>query len=431
VPSVEFVVQNHLCHGCGICYAVCPKSAIHMENNREVGHFVPTVDENCINCKLCLKVCPGYNLDIENLNKTVFNSQPDNVKVGAIAQTYVGYSNDNTIRFNSASGGLITQILSTLIEEHQIDGALVTSMNPLNPIEPMAILASTKEEIIEASRSKYCPVTLAEAFKKIVTTKGKYAVVGLPCHIHGIRKAEQQIPFLKERIVLHLGLLCSHMVGFTGIHFLLKKQGVMVSDIVEMQYRGRGWPGSMLIKLKNGTEKTIPLTTGWFSYWPMFSSYFFTPIRCLMCPDQMAEFADISFGDAWLPEYSSEKVGRSIIISKNEFSNDIIKNMIKNRKLDLKQISVEKIEKSQNSNLVFKKNDLGTRLAILSSKKYKTPIFNPKLKNNLSFFSIFRTFLVLNSVNLSKKSLFKRIGIYVPFPIFRLYSGCFKYLYKI
>jgi hypothetical protein len=105
--------------------------------------------------------------------------------------------------------------------------------------------------------------------------------------------------------------------------------------------------------------------------------------------------------------------------------------MINKGQLDLRYIPIEKIEKSQQSNLVFKKIDLGARMAILSVKKYKTPIFNPKLKTKLSPLSVIRTLLVLNSVNLSKMSLFKRIGLYIPFPLFRLYSGCFKYLYKI
>jgi len=431
LPNVGIVVKNHLCHGCGTCYAVCPKLAIHMENNDEEGHFIPIVNESCNNCNLCLKVCPGYDLDIEGLNKKVFKTQPENEKVGIFTHCYVGYSSDENIRFNSASGGLITQILTTLLEEKKIDGALVTSMNPSNPLEPMAILATTKEEIIEAARSKYCPVTLAEALRTIVTSDGRYAIVGLPCHIHGIRKAEQYIPHLRERVVLHLGLLCSHMVSFPGIQFLLEKKGVDPSSVVEMQYRGRGWPGSMSIKIKNKREKIIPLTTGWFSYWPMFSCYFFTPIRCMMCPDQMAELADISFGDAWLPEYNSDKIGRSLIVSKNNFSDNLLKDIVKNGRLNLRYIPVEKIEQSQQSNLVFKKVDLGTRMAILSAQKYKTPIFKPRPKVGLSPVSVFRTFLVLSSVNLSKISFFKRIGLYVPFPFFKLYSGCFKYLYKI
>ncbi len=429
--NVDVVVNKRLCHGCGTCFAVCPKSAIEMKYNVEAGHFTPVVNENCINCSLCLKVCPGYELDVEALNSVISKTQSENSNVGVFTDCYVGYSTNPDIRFDSASGGLITQILVTLLDEKKITGALVTSMNPADPMIPMAILATSKEEIIEASRSKYCPVTLADALKIMMKTDGRFAVVGLPCHIHGLRKAEQHFPQLREKVVLRLGLLCSHMVGFPGIEFLLSKKGISSSNLIQMQYRGRGWPGSMLIKTKNKEDQIIPLVTGWNSYWPIFSSYFFTPIRCMMCPDQMAEFADMSFGDAWLPEYNSDKIGQSVVISKNTSSDKILREMTRNGQLSLRQISVHKIEKSQQPNLVFKKIDIGVRMAILSTYNQNVPILNPQPEVNLSFISVIRTLLVLNTFFLSKKKFFRRIGIYIPLPLFRLYSGCFKYLYKI
>lgn len=429
--NVDIVVKKCLCHGCGTCYAVCQKNAIDMKYNEEAGHFTPVINENCINCSLCLKVCPGYELDVERLDNVISKTQPENSNVGVFTDCYVGYSTNPDIRFDSASGGLITQILVTLLEEKMITGALVTSMNPTDPMVPMAILATSKEEIIEASKSKYCPVTLADALKLVMKTDGRYAVVGLPCHIHGLRKAEQQFPQLRKKVVIRLGLLCSHMVGFPGIEFLLSKIGTSHSSLAKMQYRGRGWPGSMLIKNKNREVKIIPLVTGWNSYWPIFSSYFFTPIRCMMCPDQMAELADMSFGDAWLPAYFSDKIGQSIVISKNYFSDNILREMTRKGQINLRQLPVHEIEKSQQPNLVFKKIDIGARIALLSKYNQNVPILNPQPKVNLSFISVLRTLLVLNSYWLSNKTIFRRIGVYIPFPLFRLYSGCFKYLYKI
>jgi len=46
------------CCGCTACYAVCPKSAITMEEDEE-GFLYPKIDaEKCVRCHLCLKVCP-------------------------------------------------------------------------------------------------------------------------------------------------------------------------------------------------------------------------------------------------------------------------------------------------------------------------------------------------------------------------------------
>ena len=46
------------CCGCTACYAICPKSAIHMEEVEE-GFEYPRINEDqCVRCHMCLKVCP-------------------------------------------------------------------------------------------------------------------------------------------------------------------------------------------------------------------------------------------------------------------------------------------------------------------------------------------------------------------------------------
>jgi len=74
-------------------------------------------------------------------------------------------------------------------------------MKKENPLEPEPFIARTKEEIIEASKSKYCPVPANIALKEIMDSKSgeKFAVVGLPCHIQGIRKFEEVNKILKEK----------------------------------------------------------------------------------------------------------------------------------------------------------------------------------------------------------------------------------------
>jgi coenzyme F420 hydrogenase subunit beta len=394
------------------------------------GHFIPKVNENCVDCNLCIKVCPGYEMDFDDVCK-ISNELNNNINVGCYSKCYVGYSSDTNIRYNSASGGLITQILCYLLDEKRIDGALVTTMDPNNPLEPLAFLAFTKDEIVKASKSKYCPVSLADGFKQIMQREGKFAVVGLPCHIHGLRKAEALLPKLKGKIMLRLGLLCSHMVSFHGVNFILNKIGVSPSNVAEINYRGEGWPGFMSIKTRKGKSVKLPLIGSWFSYWPVFSSYLFTPKRCLMCPDQMAELADAAFGDAWLPEFRNDKVGRSIIISKSTIVDEILAQMSLEKKIALKNIPVEKIERSQESNIIFKKVDIGTRFAYLSSKNQKIPVYHPTFKFKMSFISLIRTMFVLTSVNLSENRLFQKIGVKLPLPFFRLYFGFFKFLYKI
>lgn len=46
------------CCGCTACYAICPKSAISMQQD-DKGFEYPVINASlCIYCEMCLKVCP-------------------------------------------------------------------------------------------------------------------------------------------------------------------------------------------------------------------------------------------------------------------------------------------------------------------------------------------------------------------------------------
>lgn len=46
------------CCGCSACFAICPVSAIKMEEDSD-GFEYPKIDENiCIKCYKCKKICP-------------------------------------------------------------------------------------------------------------------------------------------------------------------------------------------------------------------------------------------------------------------------------------------------------------------------------------------------------------------------------------
>lgn len=427
LDNITEVVRNGLCVGCGTCAGVCPSEAISMRITK--GLFLPDVDLNkCTFCRLCIKCCPGCSLDFRKFNSEIFGRQPKDHKVGNYINCYVGYSNNKEIRFDSSSGGIATQLLVFALEKGIIDGALVTRMRGDRPLEPAPFIARTKEDIISASKSKYCPVPSNEALECIIKEKGRFAVVGLPCHIHGVRKAEMNVKALKEKIVLHIGIMCSHTVGFSGTELLLKKLRTSRERVSEIAYRGSGWPGSMLVKLKNGSGFSVPYAGGWTAYEPIFSSFFFTPARCLMCPDETNELADISLGDAWLSELKNDKNGQSIVVARTKHGEDILNLACDTGVVFLKPIRSEKVRRAQSEPLKFKKDDLETRLALIEHSGMKTPEFDPKPNSSRSFFAYARNLFVFLNFRSSEKQIIKRLLVGVPLPIFRLYCGIYKFL---
>jgi len=425
--NIRSVAESGLCTMCGTCIGVCPTDAIKMHATN--GLFLPLIDKDkCTMCGLCVKCCPGYCLDFENLNSMIFGRHPKNISLGNYSRCYVGYSKDWEIRFNSSSGGIVTHLLVFALEKGMIDGAVVTRIGGKHPLRPESFIARTRKEIISASRSKYCPTSANETLRYILKEDGKFAVVGLPCQIHGIRKAEMKIRALREKIVLHVGLMCTHTVSFYGTEFLLRKLGISPHELVEIAYRGQGWPGNMVIKLVDGSRAVIPYVQGFRAYWPVFSCFYFTPRRCLMCQDFTNELADVSVGDAWLHEFKNDKIGRSILIARTKQGQDLLDFMCREKTIFLEPVTVHKVLRSQQSNVKFKKNDFAIRMAMLESSGMKTPIFSLSESHSNSFLSFLRNLFVIANVKASENNFFKRLLVGIPFPIFKLYYGIYKFL---
>jgi coenzyme F420 hydrogenase subunit beta len=428
--NLSDIIEQGLCLGCGTCAGICPTEAIKM--NMSEGLFLPHIDqEKCNNCQLCVHSCPGHAMDFKTQRSRIFGKEPESKMIGNYSNCYVGHSTSELIRYDSTSGGMISQLLIFALENDLIDGAVVTRMRKNNPLRPESFIARTADEVIEASKSKYCPVATNVCLKQILKEKGRYAVVGLPCHIHGIRKAETIFKTLDKRIVLHLGLLCSHEVDFAGTYFLLKKLHLQTADVNKIDYRGRGWPGSMSIESKNASRIDLPLVGSWQAYWSVFSSFFFTPMRCTLCPDQAAELADISFGDAWLPELKYDKDGASIIVSRTSEGEFLLNKAREAKVISIQRVGIEKVKQSQFVNLKFKKDDLPDRLHFMKLIGKKAPTFNPPLPPSNSLASALRNFYIYFNIKMSSNPYFKSFLSNTPFPMIRLYYGIYKSLSKI
>lgn len=424
--TIEEIVDEGLCVGCGTCSGTCPNSAIKMVINKG-GVYVPElVNDKCNHCGICLNSCPGKYFDFDNFNLGIFGKKPENILLGNFITCYLAHATDREIRYNSASGGLVTSLLIYALDKGIIDGALVTRMKKDKPLEPEPFIARTKKEILEASKSKYCPVPANIALKEILKSKerGKFAVVGLPCHIQGIRRAEIANKKLKEKIILHLGIFCSHTDSLRGTEFLLSKLGIKRGEVMQIDYRGKGWPGGVRIKLKSGSEKIVKLGTPlWVSF---HDSCLFSPIRCLLCNDLTAELSDISFGDAWLPEIMrKEHDGKSILISRTKQGEELLNAAASDGYIKLFSIEPKKVIQSQRTFLHFKKVNLGERVKLrrlFGKKSFQISMRKIKINSCNKFIAL------LSLINSHLGSKFEFLLRRVPLKILRMYTSAFYLL---
>lgn len=349
-----------LCTGCGTCAAMCPREIIEMNVNRKKGIYEPIIVGECDECGVCIKVCPGVSVDFRELNREIFGYEGEDMLLGNHEACYVAHSTDEKLRYNASSGGMVTQILIHLIDKGIVDGALVTHMNPEKPLEPEPFIARTPEDIIEAAGSKYCPVPANIALREILREPGKYAVVGLPCHIQGIRKAEMINRKLRERIVYHLGIVCNHTPSFMATEFLLKRLGVRREEVTGIRYRGDGWPGSLKVETVSGDILLLLLP----EYWGSGFGQLFKPSRCRRCCDHMAELSDMSFADPWLREFEGEKKGKTLIVLRKGLG--ILDELKDDGLCQLQPLEPDKVLTSQLYNIYMKK-----KIYMIDNELYK------------------------------------------------------------
>ncbi|MCL0046639.1 Coenzyme F420 hydrogenase/dehydrogenase, beta subunit C-terminal domain, partial [Dehalococcoidales bacterium] len=305
----------------------------------------------------------------------IFGKEPEDALLGNYLNCYIGHATDYDIRYNSASGGLATALLVFALEQGVIDGALVTRMSQKNPLEPEPFIARTREEIISAAKSKYCPVAANVALREILEQDGRLAVVGLPCHIQAIRKAEMVNKKLRERIALHIGIFCGHSDRFTGTEFLLQRYGIKREEISQIHYRGQGWPGAMTIYLKDGKKKLIPFD----SYIIFHGLCFFIPMRCTLCCDSIAELADITLMDAWLPEVlARDDIGSSIAVCRTQLGETLCHSAKLKGAIELEELPSSKVAQSQGM-LQFSHGDLAVRFSLSRLFGHATPRYNQRL----------------------------------------------------
>lgn len=355
--NISRYVDDDLCAGCGTCYGICPKNAVRMRVVE--GRYVPRIDnDRCTECGLCINVCP-----VLDWNRPMIDRGGREFFLGHFIKTYAGWSTNEAIRWTSASGGVVSTLLLFLLESGFIDGAVVVGTNPAKPLLPRVFIARTKKDVLSSSGSKYCPVPLNTIIRDLMLEEGKFAVVGLPCHIRGLRKAEENNKKLKGKIVLHIGIFCSHTLTFDGTDLLLAKLGIKKRFVEKLEYRGRGWPGNLYVTLCDSSTVKKP----YFDYWfPLFAPHFFTPSGCMFCSDHTSESSDISCGDAWIPNILvRDREGASMIISRTELGEKILESAIEKGLLKLAEIDPKKVIQSQWGGLEFKKISLIARTTIL------------------------------------------------------------------
>lgn len=359
LPNISYTTVNNICTGCGICSGACPNGAISFVVKE--GGFRPQINESlCKNskgCHRCLDACPGVGIDLINTAKECFNQQEvktDKI-LGQYIQCFVGHSTDHDMRYHSASGGTLSQLLICLLEKGEIDGAVVTKFCKDSPLKVKSFIATTREDIIAARSSKYAPTSLYEVVSEIKKFNGsRLVVVGVPCQIEGMRKLMSIDKKIREKVCGLFSVYCSGSRTFSFTEYVLKIRKIDIDKLDYLAYRDNGCLGGMVAR-----GDGIDFYEDYQRYCHPLRSIFI-PRRCMRCVDHFGELADISFGDIHRPPYSEDKIGINSIIVRDSLWLSKLRESVESGDIFLKEISSAEILASQkmayikkNRNVVF------------------------------------------------------------------------------
>ena len=251
--SIAFTNKD-LCTRSGTCIGVCPTNALSLDKDR----FPKLNADLCINCGLCQKVCPGGHVNYKKLTELTFGQRNGHTGFdGHVERTYVGYAGDSRFRQGGAGGGVITALAWHLLKSGQVDGCIVTRMNPQRPWEGQVYIARTYEELKQSQQSKYTIIPVNAIFQDIKNLDGTFALIALPCQIHGFRKMQKEKPKLAAKIKIVIGLFCASSLEPHLVPEILQVKGIHKKDIRNFNFRGGDWPGRVRAILKNGGIKNM------------------------------------------------------------------------------------------------------------------------------------------------------------------------------
>jgi len=343
--------------------------------------------------------------------------------LGPVVGCYLGYSNNESIRQNSASGGIVTGLLNYLMNNNLVDGALVCKQTiSEDMIDYEVRIITDPQEILNFGGSVYFDIPILSAIDQIRDFNGRLAIVGLPCHIRAISGMCQRDEELSKKIAFKIGLFCGHNSRRGLLLEVLRKKNIKEGEIDKIVFRKGHWRGKTHIYLKTGEEREFP-----FQHFSIYQNLHFDSLKkCLYCTDHTAEHSDISCGDAWLAYLKGDPIKHSIILTRNETSDEIMKEIRREGELYLMKIEPELVFKSQKRSLIYHKSiearsRVGRLLGITIS-------YNDKYKNTARWNEYIAALIVLLNIKLSYNSRLRRLVFLVPRWLLYPYLFLFKLL---
>lgn len=308
------------CSGCGACTLLAPSLQMHLDINGFSRPVPVEIGPRPVHDDAVLapfdRVCPGRQVSAQS---------PPGARrhaiLGPILEVWEAWACDPEIRFAGSSGGVLTALSAWLVASRQVAQVVGSRGLPGDPIATAATAVRSRQDALEASGSRYAPVSNA-AHPSTLDPQGGF--VGKPCEVSAVRRILDTGPADQPRPLL-MSFFCAGVPSQHATVSLVRKLGVAAEEeLCSLRYRGNGWPGRFTATTLSNRAASASYEQSWGDHLGPAVQW-----RCKICPDGVGESADIAAGDYWrtdergYPNFT-DAPGVSVLIARTQRGRDLI-----------------------------------------------------------------------------------------------------------
>lgn len=288
------ISEQGLCIGCGLCQSVAGPDRIRVMKNQE-GNLRPVItgelDDPTVD--RIYDVCPGTHVQGLPASLIEPDTKMDNVW-GPWRRIVRAWAADPEIRFEGATGGVLTALAGYLLSSGRVSFVLHTRASSTEPAFGERHLSFNQADVLAAAGSRYGPTATLIDVTEALDRDEPFAFIGKPCDIGALRNHARHDPRVDRLVKYWLTPVCGGFMPTPSRIETLSGFGVEPEALTGLRYRGRGCPGPTRIETHDGHRNLHYL-----DFWGEDSSQWSLPFRCKICPDGIGEAADLAAADSW------------------------------------------------------------------------------------------------------------------------------------
>ncbi len=330
------IVEDGVCIGCGLCEAVAGRDKVRAVKV-STGNIRPVasgaLDHEAVD--RIYDVCPGTRVDALPERLIDRDTEVDHVW-GAHKRIVLAHAGDPEVRFEGATGGVLTALGMYLLESGRADFIFHTKSSTSEPTFGESTLSFTRGDVWDAAGSRYGPTATLVDITEALDRGRPFAFIGKPCDIGALRNYARHDERVDRLVKYWLSLVCGGYMPPAAMNDFLNGNGIDPWEVTRFRYRGQGCPGPTTFETRDGTVTNMRYT----DFWGEDESGWSLPFRCKICPDGIGESADIAASDTWPggspdPETEDQDKGLNAVIARTGAGKDLMEAAIRDGALGI------------------------------------------------------------------------------------------------